>query len=107
MKLRPYNPTDEAALVDAWFDGWRSVGLSQPEVTRLDLAARVTDDLSSRWSVTVAEVGGWAVGFVALAVAENRLDQLFVHPNFQGQGIGAALFEVAKFEMPEGFWLRT
>ena len=47
------------------------------------------------------------IGFLAVCVAETKLDQLFITPNRQGRGVGRALFEVAKAQMPGGFWLST
>ncbi len=107
MKLRPYESSDEEALADVWFDGWRSVGLAWPVVTRAELAARVPREVGERWTVTVAELDGRLAGFLALALAEGRLDQLFIRAEAQGRGIGAALFEVAAARLPAGFWLST
>ena len=107
MKLRPYHAADESALVDVWIESWRSVGLDRPVVTRADLAARVPRELAGRWTVTVAEADGRLVGFLAVCLAEKRLDQLFIHPSFHGRGIGSALFDVARKQLPSRFWLST
>ena len=107
MKLRPYSPGDEAALAELWFESWLSVGLESPVVTKAELAERVPRELAGRWEVTVAETDGRVLGFLALAPAERRLDQLFIAPDAQGRGVGRALFEVAKQRMPDGFWLST
>ena len=107
MQLRPYHAGDRNALVDLWYESWRSIGLPSPVVTRADLAGRAPDDLARRWTVTLAEADGRLVGFLALVLAETRLDQLFVSPGAQGQGVGLALFNVAVERMPGGFWLST
>lgn len=107
MKLRPYAPGDEAALVELWFESWWSVGLEHPVVTKAALVERLPRDLAERWDVTVAEADGRLLGFLALALSERRLDQLFIAPDAQGCGVGKALFEVAKQRMPNGFWLST
>lgn len=107
MKLRPYAPADQAVLADLWFASWTSIGLESPVVTRAELAARVPRELAGRWNVTVAEVDGRMVGFLALALTEHRLDQLFILPAAKGSGIGRALLGVAKQQMPNGFWLAT
>lgn len=107
IKLRPFASNDEAALATLWFESWASVGLERPVVTLAELAARVPQELGGRWEVTVAKSDGRLLGFLALAVSEQRLDQLFVAPDAQGLGLGRALFEVARQRMPEGFWLST
>lgn len=107
MKLRPYAPGDETALAELWFESWLSIGLEKPVVTKAELVARAPRDLAERWEVTVTEADGRLLGFLALALSEQRLDQLFIAPDAQGLGIGRALFEVAKRRLPNGFWLAT
>jgi len=107
VQLRPYQAEDQGALVDLWYESWRSVGLQTPIVTKADLARRMPDDLARRWTVTVAEIDHEIVGFLALCLEEQRLDQLFVSPGAQGHGVGSALFNVALRQMPKGFWLST
>jgi GNAT superfamily N-acetyltransferase len=107
MRLRPYRSGDHSALVDIWYESWLSIGLQKPRVTRDDLARRFPDDLARRWTLTVAEIDGQVVGFLALCLGERRLDQIFVSPAAQGCGVGKALFEAATQLLPEGFWLGT
>lgn len=42
-----------------------------------------------------------------LAIAGSQVDQLFVEPGFQGQGIGSALLSKAKSLSPDGLTLYT
>lgn len=107
MKLRNYSSADERQLADIWYESWISVGLDTPIVTKAEMAERLGRELANRWDVTIAEVAGGPVGFLALAMAEQRLDQLFVAPGSQGRGIGHALFQVAIERFPDGFWLAT
>lgn len=107
MKLRPYAPGDETALAELWFESWSSIGLEELVVTKAELISRVPRDLAERWEVTVAEANGRLLRFLALALSEQRLDQLFIAPDAQGLGIGSALFDVAKLRLPDGFWLTT
>ena len=107
MQIRPFSHADTAALIDVWYESWLSVGLKSPIVTKSDLAGRVPHDLAKRWAVTVALVDDRLVGFLALSMAEHRIDQLFVAPTAQGTGVGSALFQIALKELPNGFWLST
>ena len=72
------------------------------------MRARFMQELASGWSVFVASDGdGRVVGFLALEPDTGRLDQIFVSPPAQRQGVGAALLDFAKRQMPDGIWLRT
>ena len=107
IKVRPFIPGDEAVVVETWFRSWLSVGLERPVITQAYLADRLPRDLADRWDVTIAETDGKMLGFLALALNEKRLDQLFIAPDAQGRGIGHRLFEIARQRMPDGFWLST
>lgn len=107
MRLRGYQPGDDEAIADVWFAGWCSAGISEPAVSRADLAARAPLELADRWTVTVAEVDGRLAGFLATCLAEGRLDQLFIHPDFQGRGLGRALFQVGRSQLGDRLWLST
>ena len=107
MQFRSGDTRDAPAIGALWFDSWMSTMPADPAVTCADLTARAVDELSGRWEVTLAEIGERVVGFLAIVPAESRLDQLFVAPDEQGRGIGAALLTVAKGRLPGGFWLKA
>ena len=82
--IRPLGREDEALLF----------GLA-----RLDRGAdERTLDVLERETVFVAEVGGTAAGYVALEQEERcvRVDQLFVSPEHEAEGIGRQLLEFAE-----------
>lgn len=107
MNLRPSTPGDAEPLARLWLESWNSIGLAGRAVHLPELVERASQELADRWEVTLAEQDGRLVGFLALAPAEQRLDQLFVAPAAQGHGIGLRLLGLAKARFPEGFWLRT
>ncbi|MBV8752962.1 MAG: GNAT family N-acetyltransferase [Hyphomicrobiales bacterium] len=108
IQLRPFAPSDAVALARLWRASWLSTGVpAAREITREDLLARVGTELAQGWRVTVAEIDGELVGFLAVKLEERRLDQLFVAPAQQGSGIGVRLFALAEAMMPAGFVLRT
>lgn len=57
--------------------------------------------LIPRTQVTVAEVGGRIMGLLALKRDDGlgSVEQLYLHPDAVGQGIGAALIEQAKADL--------
>lgn len=102
--ITPYRDGDFAALTLIWLDSACSMGIPMP-VTLDELRARWPMEMADGWQVHVARNGAMAVGFLALK--RDALDQLFVAPAWQGQGIGKMLLDRAKKERPDGFWLNT
>jgi len=88
--------------------GWESTGLSHAaDASFEELRARIPINVASTWDLFVADLDGKIVGMLALKPAENQLDQLFLHPDFQRRGIGRELLDFAKARSPGGLWLRT
>jgi GNAT superfamily N-acetyltransferase len=82
--IRPYEPADEPLLF----------GLAS-----LDRGAdRRTLAVLERETVFVAEVGGSPAGYVAVEPVEEamRVDQLFVSPEHEAEGVGRQLLEHAE-----------
>ncbi|MBT6511238.1 MAG: GNAT family N-acetyltransferase [Rhodospirillaceae bacterium] len=64
------------------------------------------NDAFQGWDhVRVAEIGQNPVGFFSMD--GNHVDQLFVRPNNQRQGIGRAMLDDIKRLHPKGFMLHT
>jgi ribosomal protein S18 acetylase RimI-like enzyme len=70
--------------------------LHSDEETRSWMAGEVFADCR----VAVAEIGGAVVGFAALE--GGRLEHLYVHPDFQSQGVGALLLAWSLSASPGG-----
>ena len=112
IEIRPYRDQDRAATAALWMASWRSTGLSialepqEAELYRLSYE-RIARELEAGWVVHLAWDEGQLVGFLALKPRADCLDQLFVLPEAQGRGIGRALLDFAKGQLPRGMWLRT
>jgi GNAT superfamily N-acetyltransferase len=83
-EIRPFQPEDEGLLF-----GLASLDRGADEQT-----LRVLE----RETVFVAEVEGAAAGYVALDREEShvRVDQLFVSPDHEAEGVGTQLLEYAE-----------
>ncbi|MFF1966298.1 GNAT family N-acetyltransferase [Streptomyces sp. NPDC058232] len=98
--------SDAAAVAEVWL---RSFTTALPSVRRAH-----TDDQVRSWfrevvvpgqETWVATVEGSAVGMMVLDGED--LDQLYLDPAWQGQGIGGRLMDVAKQHRPAGLALWT
>jgi ribosomal protein S18 acetylase RimI-like enzyme len=63
------------------------------------------DHILKQDHVWVVEVDDRAVGFMAMK--NDFIDQLYIHPDYQRRGIGKALLDFAWEQSPEHVWLYT
>lgn len=108
ISLRPATPGDYDAIAAIWHlsAGLPGVGPAQlPSLERL--RARVDVEIAEGWQVTVAEAAPEIIGFLAIKPEAGILDQLFMHPEARGLGLGLLLLDEAKAQMPDGFTLFT
>ena len=105
LVLRPALPEDAAAVAEVHLAARRAAPM--PPAVHADddvrswLAGRLAP--ASGDEVWVAEAEGSVVGYARLH--EDWLDDLYVHPRHQGQGVGAALLDLTKARRPGGFGL--
>lgn len=71
---------------------------------RLRIEREIAGD---RWHVVVADRNGTIVGFVAMSLVLNIVEQIFVAPAFHRQGLGTVLLTAARQALPSGFTLWT
>ena len=104
VSITPYADADFDSVTAIWLDSANSIGIPMP-VTLAELRDRWPRELAAGWDVHVARKDGVPVAF--LAMTPGKVNQLFVRPECQGQGIGKRLLDFAKVEMPDGFSLTT
>jgi len=108
LAIRPYRAEDRDATARLWLASWRSTGLAVAvHVTEAGNRERIARELAGGWEAYLAWDDDRLVGFLALKPETGCLDQLFIEPHAQGTGIGRALLEFAKAQLPGGIWLRT
>ena len=108
MMLRPATSSDFDAIARVWIGGWQSTGIVlESAPTYQYLRQRIADEIAGGWVVTIAELDGAVAGFVAISPDARQVEQIFVSPNCQGTGVGAALLAHAHAAMPDGFGLWT
>jgi GNAT superfamily N-acetyltransferase len=96
---------DEVARV--WMDSWVSTGLEDASNFLLaNLRARVLREVENGWSLFVADDEGRLAAMLALRRADGCLGQLFIAPDYQGQGLGKRLLAFTRQQLPDEIWLR-
>ena len=107
--IRPAVAADYDALARIWFQGQTPFdGGETPPGLLSELRARLPREAADgAWSIFAAEFDGRVAGLLAIIASEGVLRQLFIDEALRSHGIGKALLDFAKQQMPDGFWLRT
>ncbi|WP_340008993.1 GNAT family N-acetyltransferase [Paenibacillus sp. FSL K6-0276] len=99
MEIRAYQESDISQLISLFYETVYSVNKLHYTQEQLDAWAPKEEEAlklkswkaSLRQNITyVAETNGYVVGFSDMTV-EGHLDRLYVHKDFQGQGVASAL----------------
>lgn len=108
IELRPATPDDYDAIAAIWHASAGLPGVGPANLPSLErLRERVDIEIAAGWRVTVAVAGTQIIGFLALKPEAAILDQLFMHPEARGLGLGLLLLDAAKAQLPDGFTLFT
>ncbi len=94
-------------IAQIWVQGWLAPldgrESSPPDNLFETLRARIPRELAAGWELSVAVQDERIVGMMALTLAEERLDQLFVAEALRSKGVGRQLLDHAKARMPRRF----
>ncbi|MEO1405365.1 MAG: GNAT family N-acetyltransferase [Pseudomonadota bacterium] len=108
ITVRRAKDSEYRDLADIWMRAWQSAGLAHPNDLGFDaLLDLFSNEAEHVWDLHVADLDGELAGFLALKREERKIDQLFVAPEVQGNGVGLYLLNIGKQILPEGLWLRT
>ena len=108
MKIRSYAPSDFDAITKLWR---RAREIAFPDFQRTkghsfeEDCGYFKDVLLVENDVYVADLDGVVLAF--MAIRGDFIDQLYVAPTHQCQGIGKALIKFARMLSPERLWLYT
>ena len=97
MLLREYKPADCAEMARLFYDTVHSVNLRDYTPEQVNAWATGQVDLTA-WDASfrahntvIAEQNGEIVGFGDLDVGAGYLDRLYVHKDYQNEGVAAAI----------------
>ena len=105
ISIRPYGESDLERVIEIWIEGGASTGLPPlPVMNTEKLRASIPEKVvNGSRLIYVACFQNEVVAFIVFWA--DRLDQLFVHPRFQRNGIGKQLLQFAQSIKPQGYWL--
>jgi GNAT superfamily N-acetyltransferase len=105
--IRPARPDEYDEVARVWMESWVSTGLEDGSKYLLaNLRARVSREIENGWSLYVADDDGRIAAMLALHLSDRYLDQLFVAPDYQGNGLGRQLLGFTREHMPDEISLR-
>lgn len=108
ISVRPLRSANIETVARLWHESALSIGIETETVPAVaEYRERLEAEWKRAWHVHLACDGSLIVGFLAFEPEKSWLRQLFVAPARKRSGIGSMLLEVARREMPAGFWLRT
>ena len=103
MEIRRYSPGEECDIWNVYFAATRESNARDYHPELIDRWAPQDQDMD-QWKGRVAEknpfvaiVSGAIVGFAELEI-NGFIDYFYVHPNWQGRGIGKALLAIVEAE---------
>jgi ribosomal protein S18 acetylase RimI-like enzyme len=105
--IRPARTDEYDEIARVWMESWVSTGLAESSNFLLaQLRARVPLEIAKGWTLYVVDDNGRFAAMLALHLPDTYLDQLFVAPEYQGQGLGRQLLAFTRQQMPDEIWLR-
>jgi GNAT superfamily N-acetyltransferase len=105
--IRAARPDEYDEVARVWMESWVSTGLEEASNFLLaNLRARLRREIENGWSLYVADDDGRIAAMLALHLQRRYLDQLFVAPDYQRNGLGRRLLAFTREHLPDEILLR-
>ena len=104
--IRPARADDATPIADVWLASWRATFDFGPAHPDEDVRRWVREELlleAEDW-VAIDPADGDRV-IALLGLSDTMVEQLYVHPDWIGRGVGRELLELAKRQRPDGLEL--
>lgn len=108
LVLRPFEPTDLDPVVECWFDTWHATFAPRRHPRPWEAwRRRFLDEYVDQSEIWLTLSSDEVVALMVLFPQQGWLEQLFVHPHYQGRGLGRAMLALARFRCPASLELDT
>lgn len=104
--IRPATPGDATQIADVWLASWRATFDFEPAHPDRDVRRWVREELlveADDWVATDPSHDDAVIALLALS--DTMVEQLYVRPEWIGQGVGRELLDLAKRWRPDGLEL--
>jgi GNAT superfamily N-acetyltransferase len=108
LKIRPARADEHGDVADVWARSWLSNGIGSENAATLTamMRERIPHEIENGWSLYVADDAGTVAAMLAFRLHDFYLDQLFIAPEYQGNGLGKRLLAFTRENLPNEIWLR-
>ncbi len=110
LTIRPAQPDEYDAVAEVWMRSWLSNGIADPSGGEswplAVMRERIPNEIANGWSLYVADDAGTIAAMLAFRLRDGYLDQLFIAPEYQGNGLGKRLLAFTRENLPDEIWLR-
>lgn len=106
LVIRRATADDATALADVWLSSWRATFDFPPAHPDGDVRRWIREELllgSETWVAADPEPEGRVIALLALS--DTMVEQLYVAPDWIGNGVGWRLIDLAKERRPDGLEL--
>jgi GNAT superfamily N-acetyltransferase len=101
MLVRPAADDESGTIAEVFLESFRGLTFLPLVHTDDEIRTWIRTEMVPSHEVWVAEAAGAIAGFAA--VKGDLLGHLYVRPSAQNRGVGSALLDVVKRELPDGF----
>ncbi len=110
LTIRPARADEYDAIADVWLRSWLSNGIANPQGDESSpltvMRERIPKEIANGWSLFVADDNGTIAAMLAFRPRDSYLDQLFIAPEYQSNGLGKRLLAFTRENLPHEIWLR-
>src|ERR1700704_6605135 len=100
--IRPARADEHDEIARVWMNSWVTTGLNEASDSLLGkLRMQIRFEAENGWNLYVVDDNSTLAAMLVLHVPKRLLGQIFIAPEYQGQGLGRRLLDFTRRQMPE------